>query len=110
MSAGEVRVLDSGGRARVTLPRARVTGFEVESYVSSGALFARVDGAARELIRFTNRRELVEDQRLRRGAIDLLGAVDRRDGSHGTRPDSPRRICEGTALHEIHDKDINKCE
>ena len=33
-----------------------MTGFEVESYVSSGALYARVDGAPRELVRFTNGR------------------------------------------------------
>ena len=55
-SAGEVRVLDGAGRTRVALARGRVTGFEVESYVSSGALYARVDGAPCELVRFTNGR------------------------------------------------------
>ena len=55
-SSDEVRVLEGGGRTRVTLPRGRVTGFEVESYVSSGALYARVDGAPCELVRFTNGR------------------------------------------------------
>ena len=55
-NAEQVRVLDGGGRTRVTLPRGRVTGFEVESYVSSGALYARVDGAPCELVRFTNAR------------------------------------------------------
>lgn len=52
----EVRVLDNGRRARVTPPRSRVTGFEVASYVSSGVLFATVDGAPCELVRFTNGR------------------------------------------------------
>ena len=56
VESGEVRVEEGGGRTRVAVPRARVTGFEVESYVSSGALYARVDGAARELVRFTNGR------------------------------------------------------
>ena len=54
--AEQMRVLDGGGRARVALPRVRVTGLEVESYVSSGALYARVDGAPCELARFTNGR------------------------------------------------------
>ena len=54
--AEQVRVLDGGGRTRVAVPRGRVTGLEVESYVSSGALYARVDGAPRELARFTNGR------------------------------------------------------
>ena len=52
----KVRVLNNGGRARMTLPRNRVGGFQVESYVSSGALFAHVDGAPSELVRFTNGR------------------------------------------------------
>ena len=52
--ADEVRVVDHVGRVRVTLPRSRVTGFEVESYVSSGALYACVDGTPHELVRFTN--------------------------------------------------------
>ena len=55
-SADEVRVLDGAGRTRVTVPRGRVAGFDVESYVSSGALYARVDGAPCELVRFTNGR------------------------------------------------------
>ena len=58
VTAAEVRVSADGGAPHLTLPRSRVSDFQVESYVSSGALFARVDGAPLQIARFTNSRLL----------------------------------------------------
>ena len=56
VSPEDVRVLAAGSRPRMTLARGQVSGFEVVSYVSGGAMYAHGDGGPYRLVRFTSKK------------------------------------------------------